>query len=174
MKAIEIYNAIQGLNPKSSVVSSAGEYTSNVDQQISDDLRGSLLQYLPEGTLARKIANDSNKFTEKQLWVIAFELIKNAEYCEKLAAETSATRKQIAFEKARKRAKNAARKARDQEIMNFKAENNARNNALHGNVRHPMHGEGVVVSIDDETITINFQNAGEIRLVKAYAKLEQL
>jgi len=35
---------------------------------------------LPENSLAYKILRDANRFSVKQLWVIAYELVKNENF----------------------------------------------------------------------------------------------
>lgn len=76
-----VYNSIKCLNPKTNEISSVGEYTSNMSLQISDSKRAEILGVLTKDSLAYKIAYSANKFTDKQLWVIAYELVKNDEYC---------------------------------------------------------------------------------------------
>lgn len=80
----QIFNYIQGMNPSTSTVSSIGTFVSNMNQQIADSLVSEIIGALNESTLAYKIATTASKFSEKQLWVIAFELEKNAEFTSKI------------------------------------------------------------------------------------------
>jgi hypothetical protein len=77
----EIFAYIQGLNAKTLTVSSMGSFVTDLNQQVSDTLRKEVMGYLSESSLAYKIIFDANKFSEKQLWVIAFELVKNETFC---------------------------------------------------------------------------------------------
>ena len=54
----------------------------------------------------------SDKFTDKQLWVIAYELNKNKNFKEDLAGRLEEYRRQEEFERARKRAKREAKRNR--------------------------------------------------------------
>ena len=83
----EIYNYISGMNPTSSTVSSIGTFVTNMNQQVADNIVSEVLSALPKDSLAYKIAsNNSDFFTEKQLWVISYELEKNNTFSEKVAS----------------------------------------------------------------------------------------
>jgi hypothetical protein len=94
-----IFNKIQGLNPKKSIISSMGEFISPVEQQISDIMVQEIIELLPEGSLALKIAKNATFFTEKQLWVIAFELAKNETYTAELVLEVEDAQRRAQFKK---------------------------------------------------------------------------
>lgn len=59
-----------------------GGYTNPLMEQVQANVEREVEEYLPEGTLARKIYEDrrGKSFSSKQLWVIAYELIKNEAY----------------------------------------------------------------------------------------------
>jgi len=78
----EIFAYIQGLNAKTLTVSSLGTFVTDLNQQVSDTLRKEVMGYLSKSSLAYKIVSNTDKFSEKQLWVIAFELVKSTEFCE--------------------------------------------------------------------------------------------
>lgn len=79
--AKKIYNKLTAMNPISTYASSFGSHTSHFAQECADMVRSEILEFIPEGTLAHKIlSSDPRSFTEKQLWVIAFELVKNDKY----------------------------------------------------------------------------------------------
>ncbi len=73
----QVFNYIQGLNPSTSTISSLGSFVTEQSQQVSDMIHREVTTGLPEGTLAHKILTTSEKYSEKQLWVIAYELMKN-------------------------------------------------------------------------------------------------
>ena len=81
----QIFNHISMLNPTVSEISSMGAFVSKQNQQISDDMRNELLDVVSENSLAYKILSTAKNFTDKQLWVIVFELEKNEEFGLKLA-----------------------------------------------------------------------------------------
>ena len=75
--AKNIFDKIQGLNPNTN---SYG-FVDNYYQQCADFIFSEVIRYIPADTLAGKIMTSSKGvFSEKQLWVIAFELLKNADY----------------------------------------------------------------------------------------------
>lgn len=93
MKTQDIFKSIQGLNPKQSTVSSLGSFVSSQSEQLADFFFKEIINYIPENTLAHNIMT-SNKglFTEKQLWIIAFELEKNNDFVAKLSADINRTK----------------------------------------------------------------------------------
>jgi hypothetical protein len=158
MNAKIIFNEISGLNPSTTTVSSIGTFVSNISQQISDNLRKDVLNHLPKDTLAYKIAMDADHFSEKRLWVIAYELLKNANYCEKLAKEKEEMRADIEYTLARKKAKRAAKKTVKQDkdsIKKFFDENYT------ADVEHKILGIGKILSKTNETVTVYFRSIGE-------------
>lgn len=75
--AKKIFDKIQGLNPN---INSYG-FVDSYCQQAADFIFSEVIKYIHAGTLAEKIMTSGvRQFTEKQLWVIAFELLKNADY----------------------------------------------------------------------------------------------
>lgn len=65
-------------------------YEKTAGQQIADNCAGEINSFLPAGSLAKKILMSSSQFSAKQLWVIAYELIKNEEYIAYLVANNRA------------------------------------------------------------------------------------
>ena len=93
----KIYNYISDLNPDVSTMSSMGNFVDPINKQIADSRYREILDYLPQTSLAYKIATKPNPnprnvnkergigkvkeyYTSKQLWVIAFELDKNKDF----------------------------------------------------------------------------------------------
>ena len=82
----QIFDYIQGMNPTVSTVSSMGSFVTEMSQQVSDSVVTEVVRALPEGTLAYKIAtSNAARYSEKQLWVMAYELTKNEEFVAKVA-----------------------------------------------------------------------------------------
>ena len=75
--AKNIFDKIQGLNADTNSYGVVDSYC----KQSADFIFSEVIKYIPAGTLADKImTSGARQFTEKQLWVIAFELLKNADY----------------------------------------------------------------------------------------------
>lgn len=90
INASNIFNRIQSMNPSVSTVSSIGSFISSQNEQVAEMVTNNIIKLLPSDSLAYKIATSiSSRFTEKQLWVIAFELEKNEDYKKELETEYS-------------------------------------------------------------------------------------
>ena len=79
-----IFKTIRTLNP---IVHNYGKGRVIVEDQGSTDEARRIMPYLGEGSLAKKIVSTSSRFSEKQLWVVAYELMKSEEYKQMLIAE---------------------------------------------------------------------------------------
>lgn len=172
MKTIlkNIYENIQGLNPSASIISSIGEFVSIQNQQVADSVRRDIMKWLPEGSLAYRIVSTADRFSDKQLWAITYELSRNQEYLNMLnqeAEELIASREIKKFHKAEKTAK----KAGEKRLIEVRLEEN-RN--LTGKVRHDRLGEGIVLSETNDTVVVNFNEHGEKTLLKKFTKLEMI
>jgi hypothetical protein len=90
INASNIFNRIQSMNPSISTVSSIGSFVSSQNEQVAEMVTNNIIKLLPTDSLAYKIATStSSRFTEKKLWIIAFELEKNEEYKKELESEYS-------------------------------------------------------------------------------------
>jgi len=176
MKAATIFTEIQSLNPKTSIISSLGCFVSSENQQISDRLRTYLIKNVPETSLAYSILKDSDKFSEKQLWVISFELLKNEGYCSDLEKEINEFKERLAFKKAVKSAKRQIKTISKKEIAIQMEKSKSIFDALTENqiVKHQKFGLGKVISFDSEIIVIHFETVGEKKLLKKFTNLETL
>lgn len=117
----DIYNDVSCINPSVSTISSIGDYIEEGSRQVAQSVRDRITKSLPQGTLAHKIITETLKdfFTDKQLWVIAYELQKNEEYVKNLSNEIE-RREQIAERKAQaSKAKLSANKDNSQEVLDF-------------------------------------------------------
>lgn len=91
----DVFNDISLINTTTNTISSLGTYASNLSIQISDDKIREIKSLIPEGSLAYKILNDDRNFnlrrgfsfSDKQRWVVAYELMKNKKYTNRLGEE---------------------------------------------------------------------------------------
>lgn len=115
----QIFDYISGMNPTVSTISSMGSFVSNQNQQVADGIKNEVMASLNEGSVAYKIAATSERFSEKQLWVIAYELIKNEDFSQKVGEfYARINRKEIAKAEASKR-KIADNKANSQSVLDY-------------------------------------------------------
>ena len=115
----QIFDYISGMNPTVSNVSSLGSFVSSFNCQVADGIKDEVVSSLSEGTLAHKIVTTAKTFTEKQLWVIAYELIKNEAFSQKVGEfYARINRKEIAKAEASKQ-KLAANKANSQSVLDY-------------------------------------------------------
>ena len=117
----DIYNDVCYINPSVSTISSIGDYIEESSRQVAQSVRDRITKSLPQGTLAHKIITENLKdfFSDKQLWVIAYELQKNEAYVTNLSNEIE-RREQAAERKAAAcKAKLSANKEGSQEVLDF-------------------------------------------------------
>lgn len=106
------------LNPEMSCVSSLGYYKGS-EFVAAEYFAKELEEALPTDSLAYKIlcSTEVGKFSQKQLWVIAYELLKNDEWCKALDAD-DARRAQVQKQKEEAhKAKLAANKAASADVL---------------------------------------------------------
>ena len=72
----EVFNSINFINPTKNHVSSVGSYVSEATLDAIATKVSEIKSYLPEGSLALNILTNQRTFTDKQLWVIAYALVK--------------------------------------------------------------------------------------------------
>lgn len=117
----DIYNQVTYINPSVSTISSIGDYIEESNRQAAAYSRRELIQYVSKDTLAFKILTENLKdfFTEKQMWVIAYELQKNAEYVAKLQEKLELRERKAEAKAAASKAKLNANKEASQEVLDF-------------------------------------------------------
>lgn len=79
-----IFKSISTLN---STIHNYGKGRVIVEDQGATDEARRIMPYLGEDSLAKKIVSTSSRFSEKQLWVVAYELMKSEAYKQMLIAE---------------------------------------------------------------------------------------
>jgi hypothetical protein len=88
MNAKQIFNHIQMINPTTSVISSLGSYVSDSARIVADSVMAKVIDAISKDSLAFKIITSQNgNFSEKQLWVIAYECLKNQDFCNAIIEE---------------------------------------------------------------------------------------
>lgn len=78
VSAKEVFNSINFINPTKNHVSSVGSYVSEARLDAIATKVSEIKSYLPEGSLALNILTSQRTFTDKQLWVIAYALVKTS------------------------------------------------------------------------------------------------
>lgn len=167
----QIFEDVEGLNPYTSTVSSVGTFISNQAQQLADSKRKELMGYLPKTTLAYKIVSTANKFTDKQLWVIAYELEKNDKYKSDLSDSLEDIERKERLRKEKAKAKRQAKSEQQKLIDETSKKNDAI--AVGDEVEHPKYGTGRVTIITDSVIKVSFEGIGEKALMKKLAPLKK-
>jgi hypothetical protein len=76
VSAKEVFNSINFINPTKNHVSSIGSYVSEARLDAIATKVSEIKSYLSEGSLAYNILTSQSTFTDKQLWVIAYALVK--------------------------------------------------------------------------------------------------
>mgnify|MGYP001016896402 FL=1 len=121
--AKQIFSEIQTLKPIVSTVSSLGSFVTEFNQSVSDMVARNLMVFIPENTLAYKIISTSTRFTDKQLWVIAFELEKNEDYATELGEKLAIENDREEAKRQESKSKLANNKADTQNVLDYVKEN---------------------------------------------------
>ncbi len=171
----QIFRQVSMVNPKTSCISSIGTFVSANAQQTADFVAEQIASNLPEGSLALTILRQSNgNLTEKQMWVISYELLKNADYCKWLDEEAEEINRAEEWRKAKARAKRAEKKAHGHSTIHTCVNKSTATTYEAGaKVNHPTFGEGIIITSDNKVTVVRF-NDSERRLATSYAKLEVL
>jgi hypothetical protein len=72
----EVFNSINFINPTKNHVSSVGSYVSEARLDAIATKVSEIKSYLTQESLAYNILTSQSTFTDKQLWVIAYALVK--------------------------------------------------------------------------------------------------
>ena len=166
----QIFNSIQGLNATSSTVSSLGTFVTEQARNIAESFQREVLSNVSESSTAYKILIGSDTYSEKQLWVIAYELLKNDAYTTQLGSEIAEREAKVEAKKANKnkiyttpKRVESVEAAVVEEIKTYEAGSN---------VSHPTLGKGEVIEEKDGKVTVNFSN-GEVKtFITKFVKLE--
>ena len=119
----QIFLNIQGLNLATSTISSLGTFVTNQAEQVSEMVYREVLNNIPENTVAYKILTGSNRYSEKQLWAIAYELLKNDAYAAQVGAEFAQRETKENAKIQASKDKLANNKAATQNVLDYVKEN---------------------------------------------------
>ena len=125
MTVKDIYNRIENLNPELTTISSLGSFISQSDRMVQESIYNEVLNNIPAASLAYKILTGSDKYSSKQLWAIAYELLKNDEYTSKLSKDIARKQGKAVQKEAESKAKLNANKSKSQPIKDYIKENGA-------------------------------------------------
>lgn len=173
----QVFSDIQVLNPSTSTVSSLGKFVSSLNQQISDNKRNEIKDYLPKDSTAYKIiSSNTDNFSDKQLWVISYELMNNQDYLKDLNQRIEETKQKEQYQKSKKSAKRKQKseKKKKEEEENQKNAKEYDKISSDDKVKHPVFGEGKVLFKTDDKITVFFKTVGEKTLLIKFTKLEKI
>lgn len=119
----QIFLNIQCLNPTTSTISSLGTFVTNQAEQVSEMVYREVLNNIPENTVAYKILTGSNRYSEKQLWAIAYELLKNEAYATQVGVEFAQREAKENAKIQTSKDKLANNKAATQNVLDYVKEN---------------------------------------------------
>lgn len=113
-----IFSRIQRVNPRVSIVSSLGSFVTGENRTLMENFRNKIETYIGNDTLAYKILRSGRDFlTEKQIWVIAYELQKNAQFCTEMANEIAKEEAERREDEEYRKSKLKANKAASQVVL---------------------------------------------------------
>lgn len=113
----DIFNYVKIINPAQHTSSSMGRYSTSLDNQIADNAIKEISEYLPKESLARKVLFDvRGRYTEKQLWVISYELMKSADFVAFMESRKAEKEDEEAYEKATRAIKSRKRKEKAKQL----------------------------------------------------------
>ena len=173
VKVSDIFEQVAMLNPRKDYISSLGEYVSDSNRMCAEYVERDICDYLPHESLAFAILKEGKMgcYTTKQLWVIAYELLKSESYCEMLAKTLDEIRFREEMKRASKRAKRAAKKEAERKMAESQFYNSTY--AEGDEVHSAAFGYGKVMSNDGKTMMVNFGGV-ERKLLCQFAKLTKI
>ncbi len=164
------------INAKSSTISSIGDFITEQQQNLADSRISEILAMVSENSLAYKILMGKQSiFTDKQVWVVYFEIMKNAEAISKIenfyAEIAKAEIAKAEFRKSKKSEKSVLKtnaKKSVEKIANANAEL-----AEGDKIEHATFGIGTIIRTNGDVLTIDF-NGETKQMVAKFTKLIRL
>lgn len=123
MNAKDIYNRIEGLNPSLTTISSLGSFVSQSQRMIQQSIYNEVIKNIPADSLAYTILTSSDSYSSKQIWVIAYELMKNEAYVAMVSEEINRAALIASRKEEERKNKLASNKAGSQSVLDFVKEN---------------------------------------------------
>lgn len=176
IKVGNIFDDIKAINPNVSEISSIGSFTSEQDRQVAESVRVKILKYLPDNSLASKILKTSNKLSDKQLWVVAYELQKNEDYVSDLSERNEKLKREVAYQKKKRSDKRRKRAEEARRVEEANKETSEKNSELSvgDKVKHVRIGAGTITEITSDKITIKFDDGDVKSFMPDFVKLEKI
>ena len=123
MNAKDIYNRIEGLNPSLTTISSLGSFVSQSQRMVQQSIYNEVIKNIPVDSLAYTILTSSDSYSSKQIWVIAYELMKNEAYVAIVTEEINRAGLIANRKEEERKNKLASNKAGSQSVLDFIKEN---------------------------------------------------
>ena len=123
MNAKDIYNRIEGLNPNLTTISSLGSFVSQSQRMVQQYTYNEVIKNIPADSLAYTILTSSDSYSSKQIWVIAYELMKNEAYVSMVTQEINRAALIANRKEEERKNKLASNKAGSQSVLDFVKEN---------------------------------------------------
>lgn len=116
--AKQIFNYISGVNASKSTISSLGSFVTKLNQQVANDILVEVIKNVPTTSLAYKIATThKGDFSDKQIWVMAFELVKNEEFYKTVSSFYAQIERKEAAKKQESKNKLTANKEASADVL---------------------------------------------------------
>lgn len=167
----QILDFTKCINAKSSTISSIGDFITEQQQNLADSRISEILAMVSENSLAYKILMGKQSiFTDKQVWVVYFEIMKNAEAISKIENFYAEIAK-AEFRKSKKSEKSVLKtnaKKSVEKIANANAEL-----AEGDKIEHATFGIGTIIRTNGDVLTIDF-NGETKQMVAKFTKLIRL
>lgn len=143
-------------------------------QQYADHCRVAIMDYL-NGDILEMVKAETGNFSSSMIAAVARQLSQNADFVARVERRDAKIAAEEAARIARKSAKAAEKRAACKKVTEYKASNDSNNSSMNigDEVSHAQFGNGTVVSIDSNTITVNF-NGIEKKLMKQFARLSRI
>ena len=176
IKVGDIFDDIKAINPNVSEISSMGSFTSEQDKQVAESVRVEVMEYLPDNSLASKILKTTNKLSDKQLWVVAYELQKNEDYVSDLSERNEKLKREVAYQKKKRSDKRRKRSEEANRVKKTLKETSDKNSKLSvgDKVKHVRIGAGTITEITSDKITIKFDDGDVKSFTPDFVKLEKI
>lgn len=163
----DIYEEVMAINPRATVISSMGSVVDSNARQMADARRMEIMGYLPKDSAAYDIVTRCSRISEKQGWVVAYELNRNAEYVADLQKFLDEVEEHETFRKAARKAARERRAAREaagtqpHKTVTVKV-TEAENAPFKAGdvVKHAKFGEGTVEDCNARTTVVTFASVG--------------
>lgn len=176
VKVGNIFDDIKSLNPGESKISSMGSVVSKQAKQLAESERTKIMKFIPDGTVADKILRTADKLSDKQLWAIAYELLKNEDYVSDLSERNDKLAKEVSYQKEKRSEKRKTRTAEKNRVKESIKQTADKNDKLSmgDKVKHERIGIGTVTGITSDKITIQFESGETKNFLPNFARLEKI